>query len=125
MHHLRPSCLEREQLVVGSGCSGFTTAASEGFRRRSLGEYFGNARDACCCGASVAPWRFGSGGAAHVLHVGQSLKQIRAAARPLAVANSLELGAVRRVLEAVRRRAEASQQPSGATSSGPCCRSAL
>ena len=54
MHQLRPSCLKREQLVVGSGCSGFTTATSEGLRRRSHGEHFGNARDACCCGSSVA-----------------------------------------------------------------------
>ena len=108
LRQLRPSCLK---------CSGFTTATSKGLRRRSLGEYFGNARDACCCGASVAPWRFGLGGAAHVLHVEQSLEQFRAAVRPLAVASSLELGVIRRVLEAVRRRAEASQQPSGATPS--------
>ena len=57
--------------------------------------YIGNARVAGCCDASVAPWRFGSGGAAHVLHTCRSLKQICATAGPIAAASSLELGAVR------------------------------
>ena len=65
--------------------------------------------------AARASRRFGSGGAAYVLHDGQSLRQIRAAARLPAAASSLELGAVRPTLVAERRRAEASQQPSGAT----------
>ena len=84
-------------------------------QKGSLCGDFGSARPACCCGAGVAPRRFGSGGAADILHDRRSFRQLRAAARPLAVASSLELGAGRRVREAVRRRAETSQQPSGAT----------
>ena len=49
----------------------------------------------------------GSGGAAHVLHEYRGLRQIRAATRLPAAASSLELGAVRRVLVANRRRAKA------------------
>ena len=97
LHQLRPGCLEREQ---ESGRSGVTTASPEGRRRGLSVETFGGARVACSCGASVAPRRFGSGGAADILHDRQSLRQLRAAARPLSVASSLELGAVRRVLVA-------------------------
>ena len=44
LHQLRPSCLKREQLVVGSGSSDFTAATSKGLRERSLCEFIGNAR---------------------------------------------------------------------------------
>ena len=117
LHQFRQSCLKREQLVVGSGSSDFTEATSKGPRRRSLCEFIRNARVAGCCDASVAPWRFGSGSAAHVLHTCRSLKQICATAGPIAAASSLELGAIRWILEAVCRRAKTSQQPSIATPS--------
>ena len=96
LHQFRPSCLKREQLVVGSGSSDFTGATSRKPQGGGLSvSSLRNARVAGCCGASVAPWIFGSGGAAHVRHVCQSLKQIRATAGPIAAASSLELGAVR------------------------------
>ena len=80
LHQFCPSCLEREQLVVGSGSSDFTEATSKSPRRRSLCEFIRNARVADCSDASVAPWRFGSGSVAHVLHACRNLKQICATA---------------------------------------------
>ena len=71
--------------------------------------------------AGVAPWRFVSRGASDILHDHRRLRQFRAAARPPAAASSLELGGVRRVLVAGRRRAEASPAAIGRNADGVSC----
>ena len=133
-HQLRPGCLKRKHPLVESGRSGVATASPEkAAERGSLRGDFGGARVACCRGAGVAPRRFGSRGAADVLHDRRSLRQLRAAARPPAGCQFPGVGrrSPRFLWQAVDERRHRSRQVGSYAdgvsctvwSAGPCWRS--